>query len=46
MNTIEKFNEHVMSTYGRYDVVMKKGSGRTAVDEDGKGALARIKYGV
>lgn len=42
MNTIEKFNEHVMGTYGRYDVVMKKGSGRTAVDEDGK---AYIDFG-
>lgn len=36
MNTIEKFNEHVMGTYGRYDVVMEKGNGRTAVDENGK----------
>ena len=36
MNTIEKFNEHVMGTYGRYDVVMEKGCGRTAVDENGK----------
>ncbi|MBQ8781410.1 MAG: aspartate aminotransferase family protein [Oscillospiraceae bacterium] len=36
MNTIEKFNEHVMGTYGRYDVVMEKGEGRTAVDENGR----------
>lgn len=36
MTTIEKFNEHVMPTYKRYDVVLESGSGRTAVDEDGK----------
>ncbi len=36
MNTIEKFNSHVMATYGRYDVVMEKGNGRTAIDENGK----------
>ena len=36
MNTIDKFNEHVMGTYGRYDVVMEKGSGRTAIDENGR----------
>lgn len=36
MSTIDKFNKHVMGTYGRYDVVMQKGSGRTAVDENGK----------
>ncbi|MGN0665563.1 MAG: aspartate aminotransferase family protein [Huintestinicola sp.] len=34
--TIEKFNEHVMSTYGRLPVVLEKGQGETAVDEDGK----------
>jgi len=36
MSTIEKFNEHVMSTYGRYPLVLEKGEGRTAVGEDGK----------
>ena len=36
MNTIDKFNEHVMGTYGRYDVVMEKGNGRTATDENGR----------
>lgn len=36
MNTIEKFNEHVMGTYGRYPLVLEKGEGRTATDEDGK----------
>ncbi len=36
MNTIEQFNEHVMSTYGRYDVVLEKGESRVAVDENGK----------
>lgn len=36
MSTIEKFNEHVMGTYGRYPLVMESASGRTATDEDGK----------
>ena len=36
MNTIEKFNEHVAPTYGRYDLVLDKGEGRTATAEDGK----------
>ena len=36
MDTIEKFNSHVMGTYGRYGVVFEKGEGRTAVDENGK----------
>ncbi|MBR5089794.1 MAG: acetylornithine/succinylornithine family transaminase [Ruminiclostridium sp.] len=36
MNTIEKFNEHVMGTYGRYDLVMDSGCGETATDENGK----------
>ena len=36
MNTIEKFNEHIMPTYGRYDLVLEKGSQREAVSEDGK----------
>lgn len=36
MSTIEKFNEHIMPTYGRFDVVMEKGEQETAVDENGK----------
>lgn len=36
MSIIDKFNKHVMGTYGRYDVVVQKGSGRTAVDENGR----------
>lgn len=36
MSTIEKFNEHVMHSYGRYDVVLEKGKDRVAVDENGK----------
>ena len=36
MTTIEKFNDHVMHTYGRYDVVFDKGENRSATDENGK----------
>ena len=36
METIEKFNKHVMSTYGRYPLVVENGEGRTAKDENGK----------
>lgn len=36
LNTIEQFNEHVMGTYGRYDLVLESGENRTAVSEDGK----------
>ncbi|MCD7730742.1 MAG: aspartate aminotransferase family protein [Oscillospiraceae bacterium] len=36
MNTIEKFDSHVMGTYGRCGIVLEKGSGRTAADENGK----------
>ena len=36
MNTIERFNEHVMASYGRFDLVLEKGEGRTAEDENGK----------
>lgn len=36
LNTIEKFDEHVMHTYGRYPLVMEKGSGRSCIGEDGK----------
>ena len=36
MNTIDKFNEHVMPTYGRLDIVLDKGQQQTATAEDGK----------
>ena len=36
MSTIEKFNEHIMPTYGRFDVVLDSGKERLAVDENGK----------
>ena len=36
MNTIEQFNNFVMPSYGRYDLVLEKGEGRTAIDENGK----------
>ena len=36
MGTIEKFNEHVMATYGRLDIVLDKGSEQNAVGEDAK----------
>ena len=36
MDTIEKFNSHVMGSYGRYDLVLDKGEGEQAVDENGK----------
>ena len=36
MSTIEKFNEHIMPTYGRFDVVLDRGKERLAVDENGK----------
>lgn len=36
MSTIEKFDEHVMHTYGRYPLVLEKGSGQSCIDEDGK----------
>ena len=36
MNTIDKFNEHVMHTYGRFPLVMEKGQGRMCTDENGK----------
>ena len=35
-NTINKFNQHVMQSYGRYPLVMEQGSGRRCKDEDGK----------
>ena len=34
--TIEKFNKHVMQSYGRYPLVMEQGAGRRCKDEDGK----------
>ncbi len=36
MDTIEQFNKYVMHSYGRYDLVMDKGEGRCAKDENGK----------
>ena len=36
MSTIEQFNKYVMPSYGRYDIVIDSGSGRQAVDENGK----------
>lgn len=36
MSTIEKFNTHVMQTYGRLPLVAETGSGRTCIDENGK----------
>lgn len=36
MSTIDKFNEHVVQSYGRYPLVMEKGQGRRCKDESGK----------
>lgn len=36
MNTIEQFNNYVMPTYGRLDLVLEAGKERTAEDENGK----------
>lgn len=36
MNTIDKFDKHIMHSYGRYPLVMQKGEGRRCTDEDGK----------
>lgn len=36
MDTIEKFNSHVMGTYGRYPLVMERGKGRSAFGDDGR----------
>ena len=36
MSTIEQFNKYVMPSYGRYDLVLDSGSGRQAIDENGK----------
>ncbi|MBO5383141.1 MAG: aspartate aminotransferase family protein [Ruminococcus sp.] len=36
MNTIEKFNENVMQTYGRYPVVSEQGENCICTDENGK----------
>ena len=36
LNTIEKFEQNVMHTYGRFPLVMEKGEGRTCFGEDGK----------
>lgn len=34
--TIEKFDKNIMHTYGRLPIVLEKGSGENAVDEDDK----------
>ncbi len=34
--TIEKFDKHVMHSYGRYPLAMKQGQGRRCTDESGK----------
>lgn len=36
MDTIKKFNDSVMHTYGRYDLVIDSGNGRECVDENGR----------
>ena len=36
MNTIDNHNKHIMSTYGRFDVVLENGEGCRAVDENAK----------
>ncbi len=36
MNTMEKFDKHVMHSYKRYPLVMQKGEGRRCTDENGK----------
>lgn len=36
MNTIEKFDNNVIHSYGRYPLVMESGSDRSCVDENGR----------
>ena len=36
MDTIEKFNKHVMPTYGRLDIVLEKGEKQHVTDETGR----------
>ncbi len=36
MNTIEKFNDNIMGTYGRQELVIQSGEGRECFGEDGK----------
>lgn len=36
MEIIKQFNDYVMGTYGRFDVVMESGENRVAAAEDGK----------
>ena len=36
MSIIDKFNEHVAQSYGRYSLVMEKGNGRKCIDENGR----------
>lgn len=42
MNTIEKFNNYIMQSYGRYPLVMQKGNGRRCSDEN---AVVYIDFG-
>lgn len=35
-NTMKKFDDYVVHSYGRYPLAMKKGQGRRCVDESGK----------
>ena len=42
MSTIEQFNQHIMPTYGRYDLVIRQGKGRRCEDESGE---AYIDFG-
>ena len=36
MDTIEQFNNYVMPSYGRYNLVLEKGEGECATDENGR----------
>lgn len=36
MNTIEKFNDNIVGSYGRFDLVLESGENETAIDENGK----------
>ena len=36
METINKFDKHVMHSYGRYPLVIDAGSGRCCTDENNK----------
>ncbi|MCL2053745.1 MAG: aspartate aminotransferase family protein [Oscillospiraceae bacterium] len=36
MSVTEKYNNHIMPSYGRYELILEKGAGRAAVDENGR----------